>query len=190
MRLFVSPHNDDAVLFGAFTLQRERPQVLTVFDSFVQVERGFLNCTAQARRAEDLRAITVLDCAFHSGYVPDSLSGEKAGSAVRGMLESWAERVTEVWLPAVEVNGHEQHNLVGQIGLDVFSKANRHCYLTYTAAGKSVNGTPVPCTADMIWRKLIALACYRTQLEVHELGCWPHFLRDQTEYLVEGVPSH
>ena len=40
--LFISPHNDDETLFGAFTLCREAAdiQVVVVFDGHVQASRG------------------------------------------------------------------------------------------------------------------------------------------------------
>jgi hypothetical protein len=187
MKLFVSPHNDDAALFGAFTLQRERPTVLTIFDSFLQASRGHPECNASARREEDLRAMTVLGCPFVSGCVPDHLAREAASEAVERALGVWFGPVTEVWLPAVEIGGHEQHNLVGAIGLEVFAAAKVHRYLTYTPAwGKSTAGVEVSCTGAMVRRKLIALACYKTQIEIDALGCWPHFLGDQREYLAEA----
>lgn len=184
-KLFVSPHNDDAALFGAFTLLREKPMVLTVFDSFVQVERGYPECNADARRDEDRRAIAIcLQCTIHSGYVPDNLPVAEAAPKVHSVLSQW-RRVTEVWLPAVEQGGHEQHNLVGELGLEVFREAKIHRYLTYTRAGKSTGGTLVTPEGPMVLKKLQALTCYRTQIEINPLGSWPHFLRDQNEYVLD-----
>ena len=72
MKLLVSPHNDDSVLFAAFTLQRERPLVLTVFDSFAQVAGGHEGCDAMTRRSEDMRAVhDVLGCDIQFGGVRD-----------------------------------------------------------------------------------------------------------------------
>lgn len=182
MKLFVSPHNDDAVLFGAFTLQRERPLVLTVFDSHVQVARGNAHCDAATRRNEDIAAIRgVLGCAIQFGGVPDD---NPDPGKVRAALEKWA-LAAEVWLPAVEVDGHAQHNLVGEIGLEVFSRAIVHRYLTYTTAGKSSHGRVVPFTGAMLRNKLQAMICYQTQIETDSLGCWPHFARNQYEYLAD-----
>jgi hypothetical protein len=185
-KLFVSPHNDDAVLFGAFTLLREKPMVLTVFDSFVQVDRGYPECNADARRAEDVKAVSVcLGCAIHSGYVPDNLTKAAAAPKVYEVLSMW-RRMPEVWLPAVEGAGNEQHNLVGELGLEIFKGAKIHRYLTYTrTGGKSTGGTLVTPDGPMVLKKLQALACYRTQLQINALGCWPHFLRDQYEYVLD-----
>lgn len=182
MKLFVSPHNDDAALFGAFTIQRERAVVLTVFDSCIQVNRGHKECGIHARRAEDLRAMAELGAAIEFGGVRDDESKWDIRSRVFTALAHWTPE--EVWLPAIESGGHEQHNLVGEVGLDVFQKARIHRYLTYTALGKSIHGVEVPASGGMVLRKLRALVCYKTQLENDALGCWPHFMRDQREFLL------
>ena len=188
-KLFVSPHNDDAVMFGFFTLEREKPTVLTVFDSYVQPSRGFAECDVMTRRLEDREAIRgVAGCALQFGAVRDDEREPGIRPAVRAALERWAG-VEEVWLPAVEVGGHWQHNLVGEVGGEVFEAARQHRYLTYTRDGKSTASTVpgvhrVPCTGAMIRKKLLALACYRTQIEIEGLGCWPHFVRSQEEYVL------
>jgi LmbE family N-acetylglucosaminyl deacetylase len=175
LKLLVSPHQDDAVLFAAYTLQREKPLVLTVYDSFIQVERGHKECTAIARRCEDLEAMNVLGCQVQFGGVPDTM-GAEAAQRINTLLDEFEPE--EVWLPAVEIGGHEHHNLVGLIGGRMFSmRARIHRYLTYTrTGGKSTGGTEVQPTGAMVRRKLLALACYKTQLEIDALGCWPHFM--------------
>lgn len=184
MKLFVSPHNDDAVLFGSFTLQRERPEVLTVFDSYAQVQRGHAACHAEARRIEDVNAMSLLECTNAWGLVRDDLPIEQARPAVHRVLTDWRKYVHEVWLPAVEEGGHEQHNLVGEIGLEVFAGARIHRYLTYTRThGKSIAGVEVSCNGEMVLMKLRALACYASQISIDALGCVSHFLGDQREYL-------
>lgn len=162
-------------------MQRERPLVLTVFDSHIQVKRGHAQCNAQARRLEDMAAMTILGCDVAFSGVPDDLPNEAARDRVRAALSHWPE-ATEVWLPAVEKGGHDQHNLVGEIGLEVFKGAKIRRYLTYTRAhGKSTNGREVKPTGAMVLKKLQALACYRTQITLDELGCWPHFM-DMREF--------
>lgn len=187
MKLLVSPHNDDAVLFASFTCMRERPVVVTVFDSFVQAERGHPDCGRQQRRAEDLAAMKILGCILNFGSVPDNDPSDGIRGRIQASMSHWSG-VTEVWLPAVEEEGHPQHNLVGEIGEEVFSglfgQAKVHRYLTYTSKGKSLSDLRVPCTGPMVFKKLQALSCYRSQIEIDALGCWPHFLRDQTEYVL------
>lgn len=184
MKLFVSPHNDDAALFAAFTLQREHPTVLTMFDSHVQVQRGHPECSADARRREDIQAMAVLGCTFDCGYVPDHLPRASAAELVRACLMNWDGYADEIWIPAIEAGGHEQHNLVSEIALEVFKGKKISGYLTYTrTGGKSTWGNAVACSGAMVLQKLRALACYRTQLEIDALGCWPHFM-DLREYMV------
>jgi hypothetical protein len=176
MKLFISAHNDDAPLWGSFTLQRETPMVLTVFDSHIQPARGHAQCDAATRRKEDLEAM-------FSG-VPDNEPHASIRERIHAALRPWTP--TEVWLPAVEDGGHEHHNLVGEIGLEVLKGAKIHRYLSYTRTrGKSTNGREVTPTGAMVLKKLQALACYRTQIEIDALGCWPHFIRDQNEYVLD-----
>jgi LmbE family N-acetylglucosaminyl deacetylase len=184
VKLFVSPHNDDAPLWGSFTLQRETPLVLTVFDSHLQPARGYPKCDVATRRKEDVDAMTLLGCKIEFSGVSDNEPQASIRECVYAALRLWTP--TEVWLPAIEDGGHDQHNLVGEIGLDVFKGAKIHRYLSYTRTrGKSTNGRPVTPTGVMVLKKLQAMACYRTQLEIDALGCWPHFIRDQNEYVLD-----
>lgn len=183
MKVFISPHNDDETLFGAFTLLRERPVVVIVYDSYVQTKRGITGCGWAERRAETWNALGELglDDALHLGmgddleYRPDQIRS-RLGEVLGGL-----HRVESAWAPAPEANGHVQHNLVG-IACQGLPDLTR--YLTYTAAGKSTSDKPVTMGGSRwIAAKLRALACYRSQMSLDpRLGCWPHFLRDQTEY--------
>ena len=186
MKLFVSPHNDDAALFGAFTLQREDPRVLTVFDSYVQFSRGHGDCGVVSRRAEDTLAMKALGCVVEFAAVRDNEEPAQTFKKVSNALSMARSfyRPAEVWLPVVEGGGHAQHNIVGELGVHVFADAKIHRYLTYTSAGKSTNGTKVPFTGVMLRKKLQALACYKTQIEIDALGCAEHFIRDQNEYVL------
>lgn len=176
--LFISPHNDDAVLFGSFTLQRFQPLVLTVFDSVVQDKRGYPQCNAAARRCEDYCAMKILGCWIKFSGASDA---ELSREAIRAALSEYKPQ--RVWIPAYEEHGHPQHNLISTLAREVYSGAEIRCYLTYTELGKSTNGTKVPFTGVMLRKKLQALACYRTQIEIDALGCAEHFIRDQNEYI-------
>lgn len=188
MKVFISPHNDDETLFGAFTLQRERPLVVVVFDGHIQGKRG-LPITPWLRRLETLRACQELGVgvtflgfrddeeAPGSWYVRDRL--------VKMALDPISVRIDEVeqfYLPAFETKGHNHHNyLSGVLEGGGFEARITH-YLTYTEAGKSTSGKEVPISdPGWITHKLKALACYKSQL-IAATGCAPHFLRDQREY--------
>lgn len=176
MKLFVAPHNDDEVLFGCFTILREKPTVLIVFDGHVQARRG-ASVTATQRRAESVMAMNILGvpAVRFLGLRDDdpTVTVEQVRRRIEGM------GAEEIYAPAFEPNGHHQHNLVASACNDL-PVAKR--YLTYTPAGKSTSAHEVPIL-DGAWiaLKLRALACYASQLDPR-LGCRPHFLRDQREY--------
>lgn len=194
MRLFLSPHNDDETLFGAYTLMRERPTVCVVYDSHVQPSRGVPGCGVEARRIETERAIRVLtgDPDIEDVEVPVDFLGlhdsvEYPVKLLADLLYEKYKGATEVYSPLYEHGGHDQHNLVAQAAALAFPRTPGQLYLTYTRnGGKSRNGTEVlPRSGDDIARKLRALACYSSQLQIDpRLGCWPHFVGDLREYVL------
>jgi LmbE family N-acetylglucosaminyl deacetylase len=177
LKLLVSPHNDDESLFACWTLLREKPMVVVVFDGYVQAARG-LKITWQQRRAETLAACDILG-------VPVTFLGFRddqppTAEAIRECLDLYRPDIP-VYAPAFEEDGHPQHNLVAR-ACDGLTIADR--YLTYTAAGKSTGGRVVPILdGSWIALKHRALACYESQLSLDpRVACWPHFTRDMTEY--------
>ena len=179
MKLFLSPHNDDETLFGAFTILREKPLVVIVFDSHLQFDRG-TGVTAIQRRTESMNAMIAL------GMMPPKFLGFSDAEAIEPAIEAAFARLGRfemVYAPADEEQGHAQHNLVARLADRVFDPVTH--YLTYTRTrGKSASDHPVPIEkGEWIAAKLRALACYGSQHAIDSrLGCWPHFLRDQTEY--------
>lgn len=176
MKYLLSPHNDDAVLFATFTILRERPQVITVFDSFIQPARGYKNCYAEQRRGEDYRAVhneLGADISFWH-FRDDSPDWD----GIRSQLLPLNDGISLVYAPAVEVDGHEHHNKLGEMAKFVFGNLYRP-YMTYTKAGKSI-GVPVPYEPEWVLLKLKALACYESQIRLP--SCMPHFIRSQEEY--------
>lgn len=192
-KLFLSPHNDDEVLFGAFTIQREAPDVAVVFDSHLQPERGHGECRWDTRRRESNAGVRCLrDFEYVSPFEVFflGLSDREAwtvGELVTIMSQKFVARkveYSEVWAPGEETRGHEHHNLVAAAALLVFPNAKIHRYLTYTrTSGKSTHGIEVKPKGIEVRRKLEAMACYKTQLENDALGCWPHFM-DLREFVL------
>lgn len=183
MKLFLSPHNDDAILFGCFTLLREQPTVLTVFDSLIQYARGFPACGLLNRRNEDEAAIKLTGCKVRFGAVSDMIDGDRIAGFVRLALarEPDPERV---WAPAVEDGGHEQHNIVGKIAAELWPGRVTH-YMTYRRGhGRSLGREVLPEKPEHVGIKLRALACYGSQMDPR-LGCVPWFLDGQREYVQE-----
>lgn len=199
VKLLLSPHNDDEALFCAFTIMRERPTVVVAFDSYVQPFRGVPGCNNVIRRQETVRALRELtgdprDSDIGDIEVPLHFLGFSdaevwtpevlAGGLVNALPD--IGKYEQIWAPAWVVNGHDQHNALGEAADLLFPGKVTH-YATYTRTyGKSRNGTEVqPRSGEDISRKLRALACYRSQLEMDpRLGCWPHFMNDLREYVL------
>jgi len=178
MNLFFSPHCDDESLFGCFTIQRENPLVVVVFDGRIQQKRG-LPVTAQDRRNETIFALQEIGAlALFMGYSDADDDPPSLKDNIRALIER--HKPEKVWAPAIEKDGHVQHNLVGRLVAEAFPATQG--YLTYTrTGGKSTNGKPVPIEPGMIQRKLRALACYTSQIDI-VANCREHFLRDLKEY--------
>jgi LmbE family N-acetylglucosaminyl deacetylase len=188
--VFISPHDDDQVLFGAFTLLRETPIVVIVYDSYVQPSRGLAGTEWHLRAAESERACEILGCTDVRRLRFSDASPDVTPAYIRNRLEDALSDVPpssrRLYFPAYEANGHEQHNIVhrGCLPAALLSPTSC-CYMTYTRTmGKSVSEREVPITsANWITRKLKALACFESQFSLNpNMGCWPHFLRDQREY--------
>lgn len=173
MKLFLSPHNDDAILFGAFTILRERPLVLTIFDSHKQAANG--GPTLMQRRREDEDAMAILGAPVMFAGISDVSPDAKT---IEDALLPFFNQPEMVYAPAVEKDGHPHHNLVGEVAKRIFR--NVTAYFTYTTHGKST-GQPVACLeADWPLKKLQALACYESQIRMANQR--DHWLREQYEY--------
>lgn len=170
MRLFLSPHNDDECLFGAYTLLRERPGVVVVFRSERQ---GALGVSAAVREAETDAAMGVLGCVWEQWPFGDLLP--QWHRVEKRLLRLDPERV---WAPWPEPNGHEQHNFVGEVAGRLWP-GRVTFYTTYTPAGRSV-GRPVSFEPGWPELKREALACYRSQIELDSTAA--HFVRPLDEF--------
>jgi hypothetical protein len=137
-------------------------------------------------------------------------SEKQVAGAIRLALgPAWS--YDRIFAPAIEEGGHDQHNVVGaaaamlrpfgcstcRFGDDNTLPSCPMCgleydplrkgpelvrYLTYTRqAGKSTFGLAIELSAEETFRKLQALACYRSQIDRED--CRPHFLRQQGEYI-------
>jgi LmbE family N-acetylglucosaminyl deacetylase len=178
VRLFISPHNDDETLFGAFTILREQPLVLIVYDSWAQFRRGDPP-TAEQRRGESMAAMRILGAGTEfCGLSDETADPEECAAALRPYVGA-----REVWAPAFERNGNRHHNLIARVADSLFPNSQR--YMTYTSTGKST-GIPAPIEAGWTTKKLRALACYESQVEL--LRTREFFLNDQREYYLDRRP--
>lgn len=183
MKLLISPHNDDEVLFTSFTILREMPLVVIVYDGYIQGKRG-LNVTADRRRKETLAAMKILGANVEFLGFPDD-NPLISSVAINHALQKYGSKLETIYYPAFEFNGHVQHNLVSQAGLQGLGGSEIHVqYMTYTTQGKSRSDHLVSVEhSSWISKKLRALACYESQFSLDpHMGCWQHFLRDQNEY--------
>lgn len=178
--VFVSPHDDDHALFGAFTCLREEPILVVVYDSYVQERRGLQGCSALVRAAETEEAAHLLGCqkVWRLGLRDDDPCVTSVDIGVR--LARLPCKMDRIYLPAFENSGHPQHNLVARVQ----GGPGTQRYATYTSAGKTTDGVEVPVLkGEWICQKLLALSCYKSQMNLDpRMGCWQHFLRSQEEY--------
>ncbi len=176
--LFISPHSDDAVLFGAYTLMREKPLVLTVTSSFIQSNRGE-NVTSQQRRLEDIEAMQILGCPIVFGQVRDDIIDEWG---VEHFLSKF-HNFEQVYVPA-EMGGNEQHDLIGKVALKLWPKAIQ--YATYAKGEWKSKGKKelIPTEKEHSLKEKV-LSCYKSQINL--LATKPHFdaaRKDWSEWLL------
>jgi LmbE family N-acetylglucosaminyl deacetylase len=187
MNYLISPHNDDETLFAAYTVQREKCAVVVVFDSHVQVARGHPECTWEVRRAETEAALKELGAPppIFLGYSDCQKATEQFENKLADDLARRFQHVppdTKFWIPKQETGAHDHHNVVAWASETALYPRVTDRYLTYSAGQKSRDGIPVDFELPWVARKLRALACYKTQIEIAELGCWSHFMADQYEF--------
>lgn len=179
MNLFISPHNDDETLFGAFTIIREKPLVLLVTDSYIQPNRGDLGCGAEERWEETRQALTYLGGTAIRGRIRDDALDE---SALRELFKKFFG-FTKVYIPA-EQGGNWQHDLISRVAQDVFGSACVQ-YTTYTKRELHTTGNiEITPTEEEKELKLKALNCYRSQLSLG--STLPHFqaVLNKSEWLL------
>jgi LmbE family N-acetylglucosaminyl deacetylase len=180
-KVFLSPHNDDETLFGAFTIMQNYQdiEVVVVYDSFVQVSRGHEASTATVRRNETLAALALMGVSGKQvtflGMRDDDPCRHQD---ITPLLEPW--RQYQIYAPLYEIDGNKHHNAVAYaVTRNAFDNVTR--YLTYTSAGKSTSGNQVhPRHGVDVRMKFAALLCYRSQFMVPD--CVPHFMRSQEEF--------
>jgi LmbE family N-acetylglucosaminyl deacetylase len=123
------------------------------------------------REAETQRAMNILGCDWEQ--LPVSESRPSVDD-----LEAWLRRLRKqhqperVWAPAVEFNGHDHHNMVGQLAWDVFGVHVRP-YMTYQrGSGRSKGKTVVIPSNGERSLKRDALQCYESQIQLENTQYW------------------
>ena len=154
--IYLSPHNDDEALWGAYTCLRYRPRVIVVLRS--HVEAGWSPPVHyETREAETAAACRVLGCDYEQWAYPDN---DPPWEQIRAQLAQLTPG--RVWAPLVEDGGHPHHNAIGSLA-GLLWEQTRY-YATYThARGKTTTGKLVVPRIGWEQRKRDAMACYQSQ---------------------------
>jgi LmbE family N-acetylglucosaminyl deacetylase len=115
----------------------------------------------ETRELETECAMEILGCEWEQWPIMDDYpSGWEDDLA--GHLRSLDSEI--IFAPAVELGGHQQHNVIGELARAIFGDHVQH-YLTYTSKGRSTEGEEVVCADGWLDIKRQAMACYRSQAE-------------------------
>ena len=175
MDLFVSPHNDDETLFGAYTIMRNKPLVLIVTDGKRHQDR--YGIPVEQRRKESIEAMAELGAGVvFLGIPDDALTLETLLARFKHMHPE------KVWAPAWYPNGNPDHNVVA-LAVKTLWYPQTIFYSTYTVDDITPRGdAEILPENDEAKRKEAALAKYISQLKVNA----PHFdaVQGKPEYYV------
>ncbi len=181
--IFLSPHDDDSVLFGAFTCIREKPLVVIVTDAHIQSNRGEVGCDAYTRAMETVKAHEILGVETCRLSIPDSILEQEVNTLYKVFFMMKQLATPErVYIPAHQ-GGNRQHDLVHMIAKQVFGKACIE-YTTYTKTELWTTGnTEIVPTSVELKLKNEALECYVSQINLRSTR--PHFeaVKDKSEWL-------
>jgi len=179
--IFLSPHNDDESLFGAYTLMRYKPFVIIVTDSFIQPNRGDVTCTAEIRKQETVNAMRMAGCPVVFLGIKDT---ELTEEILIERLQYFNPET--IYIPAIHENGNEQHNLVGKVALELFGHKNCERYCSYVKGDFNIvqGGWEIIPTHPEMELKNKMLDCYKSQLQLPSTA--PHFevVRNRSEWLI------
>ncbi len=180
-KLLLSPHDDDATLFAAFTCMRKKPIVCVVTDSYIQPNRGEKGCDAETRASETRNSCKILGCdVARLGIRDDALNEDILRYKFRN-----TKGFNIVYAPAIHENGNPQHNLIGKIAKEVFGDKVIF-YTSYSKNNLYETGTEeVVPTKEELALKEKALACYPSQINLPSTR--PHFeaVLGKSEWLIK-----
>lgn len=187
LSLLISPHDDDSVLFAAATCCRQKPAILVCLDSWVQVARGEIGCSAEERAAESERAHAILGCkTLRLGLRDDNVTEEQIVNALAELNLRRGHQFDTVYAPALQ-GGNDQHDIVSRAAKRVFG-SNVIFYTTYSKEALYTEGNVriIP-TEEELDLKRDALYCFESQLRVN----MPHFraVLGKSEWLMEEAPA-
>jgi len=154
------PHPDDICLFSLYSLLREQARgkvkVVTVFSE------------ANHRADETIAAMDSLGVYDWRGWLDTPYEFH----AVARKMAELDNDVTTVWAPMVEIDAHNDHNLVGWAAEDVFGDRCRF-YATYRRGqGRTRTDNEVIPEPDWYAKKFNAMSCYVSQINHPQMRPW------------------
>lgn len=177
--LFIAPHNDDETLFGGIIIQRYKPDVLVLTDSYIQEERGD-KITALMRRLESMGAMNVLGAKLMFGGAKDTTLSKED---IEFILRDVTYQYPMIFVPLYEEGGNPQHNLISEVVTEMFPESVVY-YGTY------IKDRPYPIgeveirpTADERAKRNIALDFYQSQINHPYTAPYFQEMRTRSEYL-------
>lgn len=181
MKIFLSPHNDDETLFGAYTIMREKPLVVIITDSHIQEDRGELYCDWITRRKETLKAMKIIGAEVAFLGIPDSkISETEIRMALINVLEIGDPKELKVFAPMIE-GGNPIHDMVGKVAGEMFE--NVEYYSTYTKTRAYPEADIEIKPTDHEWlTKLKMLECYNSQKNLHSTKIYFQYAERNNEY--------
>lgn len=152
MKILLSPHNDDEILFGAYTIMREKPVVVIVTHATMQGDNG------HERAMESYKAMKMLGASVcFLGIDEDKLTEE----ILQDKLMDFYSDETFAYFPEYEENGNPHHNIVNRVAKRLFDGKE---YKTYSGLEDRTMGEEIIPTAEELELKKKAMRCYRTQI--------------------------
>lgn len=178
--IFIEPHQDDSVLFGAYTLMRYKPLIISVTSAYIQSDRGDTGCDANTRRKETIEAAKIVGCPVVFLDIPDK---ELTEEILRERLKHFNPET--IYVPAIHEGGNPHHNIVGKVGYELFGKrCERYCSYA-NGSFEIVKGSwEIRPTQTEMELKNKMLDCYQSQINLPSTA--PHFsaVRNLSEWLL------
>jgi LmbE family N-acetylglucosaminyl deacetylase len=173
------------VLFACYSLLAHNCHVVNVLRSQVQEDRG-AGITQDTRAREDREAMDCLGVGIFEQWA--ETDADPDWDAIKRMMVEIRETENPqlVFAPLPEVNGHDQHNAVGQIAENVFAPTGEvRFYATYQRGqGRTKTEIEVEPEPWMIAAKLRALSYYESQIIEPSTRPWFYELLDMKEWLL------
>jgi len=158
MKLFISPHNDDEILFGAYTIMREKPLVVIITHSTMQGNNGDER-TLESYRAMKILGVPIVFLGIDEDKITEEILNEKFN--ILGVNDEYLD---VVYIPEYQENGNPHHNLVNEYFKKRYSFLTKE-YKTYSGLEDRTIGKEIIPTDEELEIKKRVMACYKTQIE-------------------------